>query len=1549
MKRFKRLVCAVLSCAMIATMVPASFVSAEELPGLSDVSRQAAAEGAVLLKNENDTLPVGPDEEISVFGRVQIDYFRTGYGSGGYVHPSKTVNFLEGFRQNPNIKVNEELAGIYEDWCKKNPASEGSGWGNWPYYHAEMPLTDEIVDAAAKVSGTAVVVIGRAAGEDRECKLQEGSYYLTKTEKEMLAKVTAKFDKVAVLLNIGNIIDMSWTRDYDIDAILLSWQGGMEGGKAAADVISGDVTPSGKLAATIANTYNDYPSAKNFGGANYNNYAEDIFVGYRYFETFAPEDVMYGFGYGLSYTDFSITTNSVTAGENAISVDVTVENTGSVKGKEVVQVYYGAPQGKLGKAAKSLAAYAKTGVLYPGETQDMTLTFQIDSMTSYDDAGKTGRKSAYVLEAGNYPIYVGDSVRGASEQGVYTLDTLKVVEQLEEALAPVESFDRMTAFEQEDGTIGRQSEAVPLRVSDLYQRIEDNLPDEIAFTGDLGYTLADVQNGSVSIEQFVAQLEVADLARLCRGAGGMQSSLGRPGNAGVFGGVESNLRDMGISPISCCDGPSGIRMRDSDAASLVPIGSALASTWNDELVERVYNLLGQELNLNEVDVLLAPGMNIQRDVLAGRNFEYFSEDPLITGMMGAAVTRGVQSTGAAVCAKHFAANNQETNRKKHDSRVSERALREIYLKGFEICVKTANPYTIMSAYNKINGVFCCYNYDLMTTILREEWGWDGVVMTDWSMQPGTDPNNANITDNAYRVQAQVDLYMPGNYSNDSIENSISKGGLTTGEVQRSVVNILNYVLKSPKFARDNGLEPPVYVPGENYFSVRKDASGDPRLTQLTIDGKKISTFNPLIVDYNVFTRDFTQLPVVAAGAADGVSLRIEQATAENPVASVYTSEGREELIYRVRFSDDAFMPPVVENPTYAYLRNIYVDGQPLAGFYSSIYEYETISSNVANPVITVDAPDGVDAAVSYDPDTQKALIRAQSNHQAVEYTVQFTAGPQSDDFDGDALQDFWTVNDRNGNLSVQNGALNIITEYGDIYGPNDHLKNWISQPAGGNWDAVTKLSFDKLPSDKYHQLGLMIMQDKDNYIHFRFENAGNLRMRLNQETNGTSKNLKDNTSYPSKISDTLYMKVTKRGTTYNFYMSVDGVNYTDMGTPVTANYVSPKFVLASMNGTGEISPIHVQYDYVHFEMEQAEEHEPVVISASQPSRIKAAEDYTSISSGLITENCTDEGGGLNVGSAAVGRYLLYNIDVEKDGYYEVSPRIASNRDSLYQMQFGIEVDGQPAASFMQLGGTGGWQNWITMDPQKVYLTAGSHKLKFYYNCDGLNINWLQFDYMAAHAVTAAPVEGTEVVFSQTEAVRGDTVTFSIHVTDESMALDSVKAMSGEDEVNIRKRGDGSYTFEMPDGPVVVSIQLKTLESDLISDSLAIDRENGYLADLTAGMTADEILSQLSGTNGGTVAVADQDGNAVTGDRKIGTGFTVSLTMGETVLDSLTAVVMGDVTGEGQQGVQDLLGIKAHILGADVLEGAYLRAADMDHNGRINVLDLLRLKLDILNG
>jgi len=770
----------------------------DSIKELEEYSYRAALEGSVLLENKNEVLPLKKGDRVSVFGRIQREYYKSGTGSGGLVNVKYVTNIVDELKNSGEVLINEELLSVYEEWKKDNPFDYGNGWGQEPWCQKEMELSDELVKSAREFGDKAIIVIGRTAGEDKDNSASEGSYLLTPLEEEMIKKVSSAFDKTIVVLNVGAVIDMKWVKKYNISSVLYVWQGGMCGGKACADLLLGKATPSGKLSDTIAYDISDYPSTANFGAKEFNLYKEDIYVGYRYFETFNRAAVLYPFGYGLSYTDFEIVATCV-AKNDKIIVNATVTNIGEFSGKEVVQAYFGAPNGKLGKSAKELIAYAKTKELKPGETETLVLEIKIDDMRAYDDSGITGNKSCYVLEAGQYIIYLGTSVSDATAVYVHMENETRVVEKCTEALSPRVEFERMKASA--TGTL--EYEGVPTRTYDLKDKVNANLPKEIPYTGDIGIKLEDVRTGKNTIEEFVAQLSDTDLCCLVRGEG-MNSPKVTPGTGSCFGGMTEELIAFGIPIVCTTDGPSGIRMDSGLLATSMPNGTCLACTFNDALVSDLYSLEGVEMTAYEIDVILGPGINIHRSPLNGRNFEYFSEDPYLTGKMAVAISKGLSKAGVYCTIKHYMANSQEWYRHTNDSIMSERAAREIYARPFEIAVKEGGVKAIMTAYNCINGYHAASNYDMTKVLLRDEWGYDGFVMTDWWAHITSLDGVNSTNDFASMVKAQNDIYMVmenAKTHEDNLEASLKNGYLTRGELQAAAINLCKFAMYTHAYER----------------------------------------------------------------------------------------------------------------------------------------------------------------------------------------------------------------------------------------------------------------------------------------------------------------------------------------------------------------------------------------------------------------------------------------------------------------------------------------------------------------------------------------------------------------------------------------------------------------------------------------------------------------------------------------------------------------------------------------------------------------------------
>ena len=772
------------------------------------LARRAGREGIVLLKNRNHMLPVKKGVRLALFGKGVFDYVKGGGGSGD-VTVSHVRNLYDGLtmREEP-VSVYEPLAQFYKEDVKRQYQD-----GAIPGMTVEPEVPIQLLQEAKQNADMALIVISRFSGEgwDRQSVEYEGAvpseieqaewskrifensdYCLTNREQAMVDAVCANFTDVAVILNVGGMVDTSWfVKEDKISSVLMAWQGGMEGGLAMADILLGEESPSGKLPDTFASCIEDYPSTEGFHESpDYVDYTEDIYVGYRYFETMegAKGRVNYPFGYGLSYTTFRIEVLWAGEKDGEIAVGVKVTNTGDYSGKEVVQVYYGAPQGLLGKPARELIAYQKTEKLEPGQAQVLTISFPVDAMASYDDLGKV-TEAAYVLEKGVYSFYVGNSVRDAVKiDYIYELLKDRVTQKLTHRAAPSQLKERMCS----DGSM----EKLPLtQPNDFMENglgwSEDEtecvvpavreIPRYLLFTQDAAkehrILLEDVAEGKADLEEFMEQLSDSDMAELL---GGQPNT----GVANTFG--FGNLPEYGVPNIMTADGPAGLRIAPECGVCTTawPCATMLAATWNPELVKEVGHAAAGEVKENNIAVWLAPAMNIHRSPLCGRNFEYYSEDPVLTGTIASAMVDGIQSRHIGATVKHFACNNKETNRKNSDSRVSERALREIYLKGFEICVKSSQPWALMTSYNLVNGYRASENKDLMDGILRGEWGYQGVITTDWWTKG----------EHYKEVKAGNDIKMGTGYP-ERVLKALEQGLITRKEIEVCVRRVLELILK----------------------------------------------------------------------------------------------------------------------------------------------------------------------------------------------------------------------------------------------------------------------------------------------------------------------------------------------------------------------------------------------------------------------------------------------------------------------------------------------------------------------------------------------------------------------------------------------------------------------------------------------------------------------------------------------------------------------------------------------------------------------------------
>ena len=846
----------------------------------SQLSTKAAEDGMVLLQNNDQTLPISTDQTVALFGAGAYGTVKGGTGSGN-VNPRNVVNIWDGLKNaGYTITSDDWLRDTATDYDTQNAqfTKEHPLMGTFNYTDPEISQAD--FDAAPADVG--IYVLSRNAGEGTDRTDTQGDYEITDAEFNNIKNLAANYKKSILLLNVGGQIDTKFIDEIPgLNSVLLVSQGGQNTGTAVADLLSGKVTPSGKLVDTWATNYSDYPTASTFadndGNTEQEDYSEGIYVGYRYFDTYnvTPH---YEFGYGLSYTNFDVTTNSVAVEGNNLVTRVTVKNVGDkYSGREIVQEYYSAPKGTVDKAFQNLAAYAKTTTLAPGQSQQLTLSFPLYNMASYDTA-----TSSYIMDPGQYLIRVGNSSRNTHVVAALNLPSKVTTEQLSSEMAPAvdptELHGSSNTYVPADQAADLASaKKITLNPGSLNMILGNNAStydgnsvttivsgnDEANLpTTDLnqtivnvkaadGSTLKDVYNGKITMDQFIASLSTKQLSQIVNGSLVMSNSemnqiydamkngldtaldditsessqnlLSIIGNMstqvpGAAGQTTDALQNRGVPVSVNSDGPAGLRLTQVSNtngttkyqyATAWPIGTLLAQAWDPSMIYQVGVATGKEMKEFGVDTWLAPGMNIHRDPLNGRNFEYYSEDPLVTGVSATAITKGVQSNpGVGTTVKHFFANNQESSRQTMDDEMGEQAMREIYLKGFETVVKDAQPQYIMSSYNQVNGQYNAANYDLLTNILRGEWGYQGTVMTDWY-------NLKSLSEPWTLMHAGNDLIMPGG-TQDALQiaasNTADGNKLALGDLQKSAARVLETVMKTYTYAQKNNLPAYSYTP-----------------------------------------------------------------------------------------------------------------------------------------------------------------------------------------------------------------------------------------------------------------------------------------------------------------------------------------------------------------------------------------------------------------------------------------------------------------------------------------------------------------------------------------------------------------------------------------------------------------------------------------------------------------------------------------------------------------------------------------------------------------
>ena len=793
----------------------------------AEIARRAAAESTVLLKNEG-LLPFSKGAKLALFGSGAQFTVKGGTGSGD-VNPRKTVNVLEGLLNKGFDIVSRDWLTDYETryhnarqaW-KELILGDGSEEAKQNFFFTytanpfHMPDGRPVSDADVNGAEAAVYVISRYAGENTDRKLEAGDYYLTDGEIADLKALNAMAVPTVLLVNTGAPVEMTEASGLEyVKAILYMAQAGQEGGNAVADVLSGDVNPSGKLTMTWARRYSDYPNAETFshlsGDVTKEFYNEGIYVGYRYFDTFGVAP-LYGFGYGLSYTDFEISAIAVESGK----VTAAVRNAGNASGKAVVQVYVSCPEGRLPKERRRLAAFGKTPVLAPGETAELSMTFSAKQLASFDE-----QASAWILEAGGYVVWAGFSLEESVPAAVLELDHEYVVERAKHICPLKEDLEELSAPER----------SLP-DVSGLkhIKLVPEEMPETVRSSKGIGYQ-EEIRREAEKLAGVLPAKEMIPLlmGSITKGQGMLGAAGIRvPGSAGET--CSDYQESLGLAAVVMADGPAGVRLtRNFEVDNVTgevydqgflasienglfeqpakhegttdyyqyctafPVGILLAQSFDTALLEEVGRAAAEEMEEFHVSWWLAPGLNIQRNPLCGRNFEYYSEDPYVSGKIAAAITNGVQSLpGTGTTIKHLACNNQEDNRIGSDSILSERALREIYLRGFEIAIKESQPMCIMTSYNLINGVHAANNYDICTVAAREEWGFEGVIMTDWTT---TLPECGSISHLC--AKAGNDLIMPGmQLDYDDMTRAYEAGDLTDKEIRACAARLINIILQT---------------------------------------------------------------------------------------------------------------------------------------------------------------------------------------------------------------------------------------------------------------------------------------------------------------------------------------------------------------------------------------------------------------------------------------------------------------------------------------------------------------------------------------------------------------------------------------------------------------------------------------------------------------------------------------------------------------------------------------------------------------------------------
>ncbi|MDO4448492.1 MAG: glycoside hydrolase family 3 protein [Lachnospiraceae bacterium] len=736
------------------------------------VALQAAEEGIVLLRNENHVLPLEQGEILNFFGQG-LSEFRVSAVGAGKINPRYTCGLREAITRSVEYQLNQQLDDYYSNGTDHLP-------------------TNELLEDAKKKSRKAFMVISRASGENYDNSSAKGEYRLTEEEENLLGCLRKNFESVIVILNVGYPIETTFIERYNVDAVVYNGFGGMFAGQALLNVLSGRVNPSGKLPDTWSLNYNDIPAAKNFYdcvdgkariGANDGEiwvntvYEEDIYVGYRYFETFGKK-VGFPFGFGLSYTDFLLETIKAEERKKEIQIEICVKNIGSVAGKETVQAYVTKPQTRIEKAKKELVAFEKTKNLKVGESQMIKLTIPKKHLTSYDE-----KSAAYLLEKGEYLFWIGNCLTKLECVLKYQHKENTIVKQVKNRMVPTDRIRKLSQKNMEFPT-GEASGIVEKRTGFTHRN--DTYPckkfEKVEQGKNARITFEDVKKNQDLLKRFVEQMDTDVLARIavCAKDGWGMDGIGEAGR--IYRPEGYKLPEFIVA-----DGNSGVNLRKKNIG--MPSGVTICASFNQDLAEQIGKVIGEEAKELGIDLILAPALNIHRNPLNGRQPEYFSEDPFLAGKMAGYYCRGLESTGVGGCYKHLIANNAETSRKRNQSILSERAIREIYFKAFEYALEIHQPVSVMTAYNAVNGVFTSEDADLIQGLLRAECGFEGFVMTDWESYSSADIVEMQIAGNTWITPGSED-----DTFTKPIVDAVASGRLAENRLRENVYYFMKALL-----------------------------------------------------------------------------------------------------------------------------------------------------------------------------------------------------------------------------------------------------------------------------------------------------------------------------------------------------------------------------------------------------------------------------------------------------------------------------------------------------------------------------------------------------------------------------------------------------------------------------------------------------------------------------------------------------------------------------------------------------------------------------------